>query len=114
MIPRKYLKLISITILLIGLGGAVFLYLTAGPPDVENFNPLASKKYIRELELYGGKFNVLAVELNQWFADLWHGKSLAVIVGITTLALASLLWFISSFPSMSHDTEAPDTNDDRN
>jgi hypothetical protein len=56
-------------ILIIGQGIAIFLYFTAEsiPPDL--FNPLSSKRYIRELELYGGKFNVLAAELSPSLAD---------------------------------------------
>ena len=46
--------------------------------------PEDSKKYLRDLELYGGKANVLMDQFRRWFMGLWHGKSLAyTIAGIT-------------------------------
>ena len=44
-----------------------------------------SKKYLHDLELYGGKTNVLAVELMKWFNGLWHGRSLAYTIGCITI-----------------------------
>src|SRR2546421_493632 len=44
---------------------AIFLYVTASPPPDYplGYNPFTSKKYLRELELYGGKLNIIAVQL---------------------------------------------------
>jgi hypothetical protein len=109
MIRSKRLKVIAIMILIIGQGIAIFLYLTAESMSPDLFNPLTSKRFIRELELYGGKFNVLAAELSQWCAEIWHGKSLAVTVGILSLALAILLWFVSTSPQISHETITQDS-----
>jgi len=39
------------------------------PVIPENF-----KKYIRDLELYRRKANVLADGFRHWFVKLWHGK----------------------------------------
>jgi len=46
-----------------------------------------SKQYQRALELYGGKANVIAVELTQWFDSLWHGTRLAYTVACATVML---------------------------
>ena len=112
----KNLRFMAIMILIFGLGSAVAIYLIAEPTPVNPFeyDLLTSKKYIRELELYGGKFNVLATEFNQWFVGLWHGKSLAFTIGIISLSLSSLLWFIDTPRHPNHDADAhSNTNHNR-
>ena len=47
--------------------------------------PEDSKQYLRSMELYGGKANVLADEFRRWFVGLWQGKSLAFIIACTTI-----------------------------
>ena len=47
--------------------------------------PEDSKVYERNLELYGGKANVLADRLRRWFVGLWHGTPLAIIVASVTI-----------------------------
>jgi len=89
---QTQLYLISALILLGGLGSAITIYLTAGDdsdsaPDFEN-----SKMYMHDLELYGGKANVLANDLRHWFAGLWQGKSLAFTIACITVFI---LYFFS-------------------
>ena len=79
------LYLFSAIILLVGLGGAVLIYVTADS-DLDNILEFKdSKLYMHDLELYGGKANVLASEVMRWFVGLWRGKSLAfTVAGITS------------------------------
>jgi hypothetical protein len=95
--PRR--RLIAIAILLAGLGSALMIYLTAAPAPANPFGyePEDSKRYLREMELYGGKVNVLASEFRQWFDSLWHGQRLAVTVVCLTLVLL-LFFLIASTP----------------
>ncbi|MCG6536371.1 MAG: hypothetical protein L7F78_17120, partial [Syntrophales bacterium LBB04] len=78
-------------ILLIGLGTSAVIYLTT--TDVTDtglgYEVEQSKQYIRDLELYGGKMNVLTVELNKWFNGLWQGRSLAYTIGCLTILIAA-------------------------
>lgn len=81
---------ISAIILLVGLSSSLLIYLTAGNPtgsplisDYQN-----SKRYIHDLELYGGKMNVLADQFRLWFDSLWQGKSLALTTACITIFLA--------------------------
>lgn len=69
--PRQ-LRWLSYVICTLGIGTAIFLYVTASPTPHQplGYDPFASKKYLRELEVYGGKINILAVEFRQWFASL--------------------------------------------
>ena len=91
------LDLISAAILLVGLGSAVLIYRTSennssGVLGYEEQGgsvyptmPEDSKKYLRDLELYGGKTNVLMDELRRGFVGLWQGKLLAFTVACITI-----------------------------
>ena len=58
------------------------------------------KKYIHDLQLYGGNAAVLADEFMHWFYGLWRGESLAYTVGFITVALSLVLFLIArSTPS---------------
>jgi hypothetical protein len=112
----RYLRWLSYGILTLGIGMAIVLYMTAAPlpPYPLGYDPFTSKKYVRELELYGGKINLLAVELRQWLASLWRGKALAYTIAVLTLILSSLLWFIGSRAASPRETQAetPQTSSD--
>ena len=97
-IGRRQIRRIAATILALGLGSALGLYLTAGPAPADplGYDPLNTKKYLRELEVYGGKANVLSVELQQWFFGLWHGRSLAATVAVLTVLLAFGFWVVAT------------------
>jgi hypothetical protein len=86
----------------------VLLYATAAPPPQNplGYDPFASKKYLRELEMYGGKINIIAVEFRQWFVSLWRGKRLAYTIALLTVLLASLLWRMGSDAVAHRDTQA--------
>jgi hypothetical protein len=92
----RYYNLLSIAILAIGLGSSILIYMTAKPMPLNplGYDPLNTKKYLRQLEVYGGAMNVLATEFMQWFDGLWHGKSLAFTVAIISAVLAFLIWLI--------------------
>ena len=84
-------------ILLGGMVSAILIYWTAGNNSsgvlgyeeeggtVYPILPDDSKKYLRDLELYGGKANVLMDELRRGFVGLWYGKSLAITVACLTI-----------------------------
>ncbi len=98
--PRTSLYLLSCVILLVGLGSAVLIYRAAantqanalgydqGDGSVYPVMPEDSKKYLRDMELYGGKANVLADQLRRGFDGLWHGKSLAYTIACISALLA--------------------------
>ena len=102
----RHLRWLAYAVVIIGIGSAVFLYATAVPPPQPlGYDPFASKKYVRELELYGGKINVLAVEFRQWCASLWRGKPLAYAIALLAVLLASLLWRMGSLAASHRDTQ---------
>jgi hypothetical protein len=99
--------LISVIILLVGLSGSIWIYLTAENDSKSVFGyeisgdnaylitPENSKKYVHDLELYGGKANVLANELMSWFVGLWHGKSLAFTIACITIFVSLGIFFVA-------------------
>jgi hypothetical protein len=113
MLKSKHLRVIAVFIFVCGAGSAVFIYLNAETAPVLplGYDRFASKKYVRELERFGGKFAVLSAELSQWLGGLMHGKSLAVSIGILSLALAALVWYIGVQLPISHTMNDEDKTD---
>ena len=102
---QKYLNLLGVIILVIGLGSAALIYQRADntPYGVVSYetadgtiypmSPQDSKMYRHNLEVYGGKFNVMLDDFRRWFLGLWHGKSLAFMVAGASLIISFGLFF---------------------
>jgi hypothetical protein len=95
----RRLQMIAFGILIVGLITAVGLYVAAArsTDDMVVYEIEHSKQYQRTLELYGGKANVIAVEITQWFDSLWHGTRLAYTVACATVLLAGGFWLAAAF-----------------
>ncbi len=106
---RVYLNLISAIILLVGWGSAALIYHHAGKNEsgiygyegadgtLYPLRPEDSKEYLREMELLGGKANVIVDKFRRWFVGLWQGKSLAVIIGGATLMISSGFFLAANY-----------------
>jgi len=95
---RARIRRITAGILAAGLGGAALLYLRAAPRAANplGYEPEDTKKYLRDLEVYGGKLNVLVTQFRTWFEGLWQGRQLAFTVAWLTLLLALGFWFVAT------------------
>jgi len=105
MTPQARLRVGTLAILGIGFAVSVAIYLTAQAPPGNplGYEPEDTKKYVRDMELYGGKANLLASELRKWFDSLWHGKRLAfTVAGISVIAACTFVFFAAPLPP---DTE---------
>jgi uncharacterized membrane protein len=103
---RIFLYLISAIVLLVGLGSAILIYQSA-MDDSESSSAYEivggrlypgsgyDKKYVHDLQLYGGQAAVLADRFMRWFDGLWHGESLAYTVAVITLLIA-LVFFVAA------------------
>ncbi len=102
------LYLISAVILIVGLGSAGLIYLTTGNEQDNVLDFENSKMYIHDLELYGGKANVLAEELRNWFVGLWHGTSLAYTVACIAIVISFGVYFVAKHlpPGPKSDSES--------
>ena len=89
---RSRQTVVPFGIMATGLASALIIYVTAGAPaDRSGERPEDSKRYLRQMEVYGGKANVLGSELREWFGDLWHGRRLA----LTVLCLSVLVAMVA-------------------
>ena len=110
----RRLRAIVGSILVIGFGSSVFIYFFAKPEPANplGYDPLGTKMYIHELQVYGGNWNVMAAEFQQWFVSLWYGKSLAYTVACITLFLVIVIWYIGSLQAT--DTNPASEDDQKN
>jgi hypothetical protein len=100
-------------LLVVGLGSAAAIYFLAAPKGANplGYEPEDTKKYLRDLELFGGKGNVIATEFMRWWDSLWHGRNLAFTVACLTLFVALVFWFIAT--RRAQDLAATDGEVDR-
>src|SRR5207249_10412706 len=87
----RRLKFVTTAILVVGFGSAIAVYFAARnrPENPLGYEPLETKKYLHDLELYGGKANVLAAEFREWFAGLWYGRQLAFTIAVITILVVA-------------------------
>jgi len=103
------LRLAAATTSIVGFTSAIWIYLATGPAPESplGYEPEDSKRYLRDLERYGGKANVVAGEITEWFNGLWHGRRLALTVVCITVLLAGAL-LLAALPLASDlDGEPP-------
>ena len=105
---RTYLYITSAAILLVGLVSAVLIYWAAvnqssddsGYEIVGGFmypgGGAYNKKYVHELQVYGGNAAMLADRFMRWFAGLWHGTSLAYIVAGSAFLLSFVVYVVAN------------------
>jgi hypothetical protein len=113
------LNLISAIILLVGLVSAMLIYRTAennvsgvigyeeGGGSVYPIMPGETKKYLRDMELYGGKANVIADEFRRWVVGLWQGKSLAYTVACIAIVTSFGVFYAASHLPSRQDPDVP-------
>jgi hypothetical protein len=92
-------KLLASFILLAGVASSFFIYQNAQniPPG---YDLAVSRKYLSNLELYGGMINVLLTDLMEWFCGLWQGKDLAFTIAYLTAIVSAGLFFIAELYSL--------------
>jgi hypothetical protein len=90
------LKLATRAILVVGFTASIVVYVVAAArPENPLGDPMQSKQYLHDLELYGGTANVLATEFREWFAGLWSGKNLAYTIAVLTLIVVGAVRFFA-------------------
>ncbi len=93
-------KAIAAGIVLAGFLAGLVIWVTAVPsPESPLGLPEDSKRYLREMEVYGGKANLMAGEIREWFDGLWHGRRLGVTVAVlSVLAAGAFLFAFTPLP----------------
>ena len=91
------LRLAGGVILLAGLGAAALVYRSAVPDYdsayVKVLNNTKRNEY--EMEVIGGKANVFAAEVRDWFGSLWHGKRLAHTLAFLSVGGSFACFFVA-------------------
>ena len=96
---ERHARVVAAMILVVGFATALWIYLVAAPPDEQSEIALnESKSYQRQVELYGGKANVLAIETMDWLRSLTHGRRLAIAVACLTVVVAAGFWLFADPP----------------
>jgi len=98
----------GVGILLVGLTGAALIYVFAADDgDTDLAGQITSgRMYRHNLELMGGKFAVLSDQFNEWFAGLWHGRSLAYTVAVLAVAIALMCFWVGHVMSKPLPSES--------
>jgi hypothetical protein len=119
---RTFLHIISALILVVGSISAFLIYHSAvnEPADDSGYEVIggfiypgggaSNKRYVHDLQLYGGKSAVLADDFVRWFSGLWHGTNLAYTVGVITLIVSFLIFIVGN---NVHVPAKPDNGNDR-
>jgi len=95
-------------VLVAGLVGSVWIYLAAAETDRDDavgydvtgggayaIRPEDSKRYEYDMERFGGKASILAVEIREAFAHLWQGRRRAFTVAALALLTALGCFFLA-------------------
>lgn len=110
---RTSLNLIGTIILLVGLASAAWIYQSAGHDlygeaaegSIYLTRPENFKLYRHNLEVYGGKFNVIMDDFWRWFTGLGQGKSLAFIIACLAIVISFGFFYKANYwphPSTSN------------
>ena len=99
--------MIGIVVLLVGLISAFVIYIMAerrvadavGYDFIDGqaygISPESSKRYVHDLEVYGGKAAVMADAFNRWFSGLWQGTSLAYTIAFIAAITSWGFFFVA-------------------
>jgi hypothetical protein len=99
--------MIGIVVLLVGLISAFVIFIIAkrqvsdavGYDFIDGqaygISPGSSKRYVHDLEVYGGKAAVMADELNRWFIGLWQGTTLAYTIAFIAVITSWGFFFVA-------------------
>ncbi len=108
---ERRLRLVTRAILAVGFTAAIAIWFVASarPENPLGYDPLENKRYIHDLEVYGGTANVLATEFREWLAGLWYGKNLAYTIAALTMITVGVVRFLAipPVPEESDDGEPP-------
>ncbi len=114
---RTRLRIISAVILAVGLIGAILIYWSAVNVPVDSAYEIVGgnvypgggydKKYVHDLQLYGGSAAVLSDQFMRWFNGLWQGTQLAYTVAIITIVLSFVLFVIANNVSNCTKSDSP-------
>ena len=92
-------RVLTGAVLAAGLGAAL-VHLPPGrptaAPSLFDAEPNDSKSYLRQVEMMGGKANLVASGIRQWLTGLFQGTTLAYTVFGVTVVAAGVFWLVAT------------------
>ena len=88
MLSQQKINRVSLGLFLLGLGSAGLIFILAPPDQPDDpwrTDPLGQRRYARQMQVMGGKANLLSADFIDWFGERWHGRNLAGTVVVLTL-----------------------------
>ena len=85
----------GVLVLIIGLGSALWVYLSSISQVADDLTAFNAKQYDFQLERIGGRQALLIARFNDWLASLWHGRQLAYTLAILAIVLALLCFWLA-------------------
>lgn len=105
---------LGVVVLVLGLLAAVAIYIAASTSPVSGSTPDFSgdRRFNLEMERIGGKSSVYVAAFDRWLASLWHGTTLAFTVGVLSVVVALVCFWLSNLMSYAAtDDTLPPTQD---
>jgi hypothetical protein len=90
------IRAVTRAVLFAGFASAAVIYAVNARPGAGDYELERTKMYRHDLEVYGGRANVLADDFREWFAGLWHGRNLAYTVAVLTVLAALAFRFVAT------------------
>lgn len=96
MSPQK-IRFFSGLIFALGLASAAAVWcLSSDEPENELLDdPLAEKRYRRELRVIGGQANQLSADFQEWFEARWRGRQLGYTLVVLTVLGVGVFRFVA-------------------
>ncbi len=112
------LNLLGALILLAGLlSAAVIYHHSAQAPGYAGEGAILyptmsenTKRYRHELEVYGGRANVMLDDFSRWFTGLWQGKALAKTIAFLSLVIAAGFFYAANHQVPAGESAGPGEN----
>lgn len=109
---RFYLA--GLAVLVLGSLASVWTYHRAVVDDMADelaADALQGRNAQGQLEYIGGKSNVMAADIQEWFMGLWHGRHLAYTLAVLSMAGALLCFYVAfALPDLPRDGEGAGGN----
>ena len=93
---HERMRYAAMAILVVGLLAAALVFcLSPDEVALDVAGIAGSKLYQHNLALIGGHAAVNAARFDDWFASLWHGRPLALIIVLATIGIAAACFWVA-------------------
>jgi uncharacterized membrane protein (DUF485 family) len=100
---HKRIFYLGVAVLVAGLIGAALIYVSSANTRSDDLTAQIAdqRAYEYQIERFGGMATVYLVRFNEWLSSLWHGRQLAVTVGVLAIMIALVCFWVAGLLSAS-------------